>query len=199
MIARLAKDARGATIVEFALIAPAFALMLMGAFDVGYDLYLRAAIQGIVQKTARDSGLEGALEAGATDVIDQKVRDQVRGLAANANISISRRFYRTFSQAAAARAETFTDTNNNGRCDAGEPYEDANGNQLWDADGGDQGQGGAKDKVVYTVTVTYVRLLPLWKMIGDTSSNTIRATTVLANQPYGDQSSYGATVVRNCP
>lgn len=199
MMRRLREDRRGATLMEFGLIAPTFALMLMGAFDVSYELWMRAVVQGIVQKTARDSGLESSLEANATTTIDAKVRNQVLALARNANVTFSRRFYRTFTEAAAAQPESWTDTDGDGRCDNGEPYEDENANLVWDADGGSEGQGGAKDKVVYTVTVTYQRTLPLWRMIGGSDTATIVATTVLANQPYGDQGNYGAAVVRNCP
>ena len=49
------------------------------------------------------------------------------------------------------------------------------------------GQGGAKDVVVYSVTVTYPRLFPVAKLIGLSENVKLNATTVLANQPYGDQ------------
>lgn len=194
----LSRDERGVTIVEFALVAPVLCLVLLGAFDISHTLYTRAALQGIVQKTARDSTLESSSVAAQQTALDNKVKDQVRALANNATIDITRRYYRTFSEAAAARAEVFTDTNSNGVCDAGEPYEDANRNNVWDKDGGDDGQGGAKDTTLYTVTMSYPRFFPIYNLVGGSNTTKLTASTVLRNQPYSDQASYGAAQVRNC-
>lgn len=195
----LARDESGATIVEFAMVAPVLGFVLLGAFDVAHTLYTRAALQGVVQKTARDSTLESGLEAGAQSALDEKVKAQAKALANNATVTITRRFYRTFSDAAAASAETWTDTNSNGSCDAGEPYEDANFNNVWDKDGGNAGQGGAKDATLYTVEVSYPRMFPFYNLVGGSRTTRIAASTVLRNQPYGDQGAYGTPVVRNCP
>ena len=196
---RLPADSRGATVVEFAIVAPVMCALLMGAFDVSHTLYTQAALQGIVQKTARDSTLEASSETAAQALLDQKVRSQVVALYNSANVTISRRYYRSFAEAAAARAETYTDTNGNNTCDAGEPFEDVNGNNTWDRDGGNQGQGGAKDATLYTVTLTYPRVMPVAGFFGLGTTTTVSAKTILRNQPYGDQESYGPMVVRNCP
>lgn len=195
----LRRDESGATVVEFAMVAPVLGLVLLGAFDVAHTLYTRAAMQGVVQKTARDSTLESGADATAQTALDDKVRAQVKALANNATITINRRFYRTFSDAAAARAEDWTDTNGNGVCDGSEPYQDANRNNSWDRDGGNAGQGGAKDATLYTVTASYPRIFPLYNLVGGSRTTTITASTVLRNQPYGDQGSYGTSQVRNCP
>ena len=195
----LVRDEAGATIVEFAIVAPVLGLVLLGAFDVAHSLYTRAVLQGLVQKTARDSALESGAGAAAQTALDTRVKNQAKAMANNAEVTVTRRFYRTFTDAAAARAETWTDTNENGTCDGSEPYEDANRNNNWDADGGDAGQGGAKDATLYTVSVSYPRMFPLYNLIGGSRTTTITASTVLRNQPYADQGSYAAMVVRNCP
>lgn len=195
-MARLRDDRRGAAATEFAIVAPVLCLLIVGTFDIGHSLYMRSVLQGIVQKTARDAGLEAGL--GNDKVIDAKVERQVLALANNADVKFSRRFYRTFSDAAAARAEPFTDTNGNGKCDAGEPYEDQNNNNVHDADGADDGQGGAKDSVLYTVSVNYPRMFPLANFIGISDRTKIEAAMILANQPYGDQGNYGAVKVKYC-
>jgi len=199
VLRRLIDDARGATMVEFAFVAPVMVLTLLGAFDVAHTLYMRSVLQGVVQKVGRDSALEGNDEVSAQTAIDDKVRAQVRALANNATITITRRFYKTFTRAAAAQAETWTDTNANLRCDAGEPYEDANLNSTWDADGGNAGQGGAKDAVLYTVAVTYNRMFPLYNLVNASKTTRVTAATILKNQPYDEQANYGAPVTRNCP
>jgi Flp pilus assembly protein TadG len=198
-IAALVRDRRGSTIIEFAIIAPVMGLLLLGAFDTAHSLYMRSVLQGIVQKVARDSALESGTDTDQQTLLDDKVRASVRAIANNATVTITRRFYRTFSDAAAAQAEAFTDTNHDGTCDQGEPYQDENLNNVWDSDGGDAGQGTAKDRTVYTVSLSYPRFFPLYKVIGGSNTTRISAATVLENQPYGDQAAYAAPVVKNCP
>ncbi|OYY72153.1 TadE/TadG family type IV pilus assembly protein [Sphingomonas sp. 28-63-12] len=199
LLSALANDRRGSSVVEFGFVAPALCLVLVGAFDTGHSLYMRAVLQGIVQKVARDSTLETNTTTDQQDLLDAKVRASVRAIANNATINITRRYYRTFSLAASAQAEAWTDTDGNGTCNNNEPFQDANLNGSWDADGGDSGQGGAKDKTLYTVSVSYPRFFPLWRFIGGSNTTRISAATVLANQPYNDQGSYGTPTVGHCP
>ena len=199
VLGRFRRDNRAATAVEFAIVAPVMCLVIIGASDMAHNLYTRGVLQGVVQKTARDATLESSTDAQAQATLDNKVRAQVYALASNATVDIKRRYYRTFSQAAAAQAEPWTDTDHNGTCNAHEPYQDNNNNAVWDADGGNSGQGGAKDRTLYTVTVTYPRLFPIDGLIGGSDTVKLVATTVLENQPYDDQGTYGAATVKNCP
>lgn len=196
---KIVGDKRGSALTEFAIVAPVLALTLVGSFDAAHSLYMKASLQGVVQKAARDAALQTGGDANEQAIIDNKVRVQVLALANNANIQISRRFYRTFSSAAAAQAEPWTDTDLDGRCNNGEPFQDNNQNGTWDADGGDEGQGGAKDRTLYTVQVSYPRFFPLYKFIGGSSTTRISASTILQNQPFADQAAYGAPTVGNCP
>lgn len=187
-------NASGATLTELGLLIPVLALLLAGSLDIGHTLYMRAVLQGAVQKSARDSGLESGGEAAKQIALDTKVRNQVHRLASKADIVITRRSYRSFTKAAAAQAELLTDTNGNGKCDNGEPFDDRNGNGVRDADGGNSGQGGAKDSTLYTVTVTYPRMFPIDGFINVPHTNTVKAATIMANQPYGDQGTDTAKV-----
>ena len=201
-IAHLRRDEAGATIIEFAIISPVMCLLLVGGMDIAHSLYTRAVLQGVVQKIGRDATLESGLTSATQATLDNRVRNQAKALANNATVVITRSYFRTFSHAAAERFEPFSDTNGNGTCDPpqgstpGEPYEDTNNNGRWDASGGNNSQGGAEDAVVYTVTMSYPRMFPLYKMIGGSNTATVKATTVLRNQPYADQA---VSPVRNCP
>jgi len=197
----LASDTRGVTIVEFAIVAPVLGLILLGAFDVAHTLYMRAALQGVVQKAARDLTLESGLVTANQNTLDDKVKAQVKALANNGTVSITRQYYRSYEHAAASRFEPWTDTNNNGTCDGpvggtpGEPYEDTNGNNRWDGTGGNLSQGGAKDAVLYTATITYPRFFPFYNLAGGSRTTKVVASTILRNQPYGDQA---MPTVKNC-
>ncbi|MEO5939194.1 MAG: TadE/TadG family type IV pilus assembly protein [Sphingomonas sp.] len=178
----LRRDTRGATIVEFALVSPVMILMMMGLGDMGYQVYAQSILNGAMQKAARDSAIQGG--ANATAIIDGKVSAMVRNIAKNATISFTRKNYDSFS---VIKPEPFVDTNGNGVRNTGECYTDINANNQWDADPGENGQGGANDVTVYTATVTYPHLFPVTGLFGWPSTQTITASTLLKNQPYASQ------------
>jgi Flp pilus assembly pilin Flp len=181
--ASLARDNRGVTAVEFALIAPALLMVLLGLFDNGYNLYISSVLHGAAQKAARDSTIEGAETKGLA--IDDSVRSAVHNVVPGAQVTFDRRAYRDYSDI--NRPEDFTDVDHDGACDNNEPFEDLNGNGIWDSDPGTDTMGGARDAVLYTVTVTYPRAFPLMHLIGVPNTVTAQTKTVLRNQPYGTQ------------
>ena len=93
-------------------------------------------------------------------------------------------------------AEEFTDDNEDGLCNNNEVYADANGNGQWDTNRGEQGIGGARDAVLYTAVVEYDRLFPMYELAGMPQKVTLRASTVLRNQPNDEQDLNVET--RNC-
>ncbi len=170
----------GATAVEFALVLPVLVSVLMGLFDMGYNMWATTILQGAVQQAARASTMESA--TGQTATIDAKVKTQVQQLVPSATLAFKRKAYTNFANVASP--EDYVDTNANGACDNGEAFEDANGNGMWDADRGVNGQGGARDAVLYTATMTYPRVFPMASLVGLPSTVTATAKTVLRNQPY---------------
>tara|TARA_R100000406_G_C3077136_1_gene115862 strand:- start:197 stop:793 length:597 start_codon:yes stop_codon:yes gene_type:complete len=180
---RLRRDTRGSTIVEFAIIAPSFMILLMGVFDLGQAVYLRAVMNGAMQEAARDSTLESGPTAEAA--IDGMVETRVQHVLRSAELSFDRKSYYDFTDI--ERAEAINDDNANGECDAGETFEDENGNGSWDSDVGSAGFGGARDITMYTVTATYDKLFPLYGLLGLPQEAQIEMSTVLKNQPYAQQ------------
>lgn len=191
----LRRDKKGATLVEFALIAPTFLLMLMGTFDLGYTIFLRATLTGVVLDAARESTLETA--PNAQNTIDASVTRRIREINSAANVSFDRKNYFDFTDV--RRSEIITnDINGDGVCDPGESFQDENGNFTWDADVGQSGIGGAQDVVLYTVNVNYDRLFPFYNFIGASQNATMSYSTILRNQPYGGQVQNTTTQVATC-
>lgn len=184
-MARIVRNEDGVTAVEFALIAPALALVLVGLFEMGYSVYANTMLQGAIQRAARKSTVEGA--ASQVTAIDNAVKAEVLPVVPDATLTFKRKFYANFSDVRVP--EDYKDLNKNGVCDDGEPFEDANGNGILDPDRGSDGVGGARDAVLYTVTMTYARKFPLASLIGMPSTITNKAETVLRNQPYDLQKS----------
>ncbi|HYD24257.1 MAG TPA: TadE/TadG family type IV pilus assembly protein [Croceibacterium sp.] len=182
-LSALARDRRGATVVEFALIAPALLMILLGLMDLSYNLYTSTVLEGAIQKAARDATLEGAEARGLA--IDNRVRAVVGDIVPGGTVAFDRRAYIDFSDI--NRPEDFTDVNADGLCNEGEPFEDVNGNGLWDEDRAKADMGGARDAVLYTVRVSYPRAFPVMGLLGFDPDVTAQARTVLRNQPYGTQ------------
>ena len=193
-IPRVNSDQEGATLVEFAMIAPVFFLMLMGLFDFGFQIYAQSVVQGAVHSAARDTSLENG--AGKLAAIDEAVTRQVVRIAPGSNITFERKNYASFSDI--GRAEDFVDTNGNSKCDNGEAFEDINRNKVWDADRGATGVGGARDAVLYTASARFDRLFPFYAMIGLPPQSIVTGQTVLRNQPYQEQGARDP-VVETCP
>lgn len=194
-IRNLKKDELGAALVEFAFVAPVLILLVMGILDVGHRIYATAILQGSIQKAARDASLDdGSANAGAIDTRVKELMLPVIQAEPVSDFEFERQNYSSFSDV--GQPEDFTDTDGDGLCNNGEPYDDLNGNDSWDADRGADGQGNARDAVLYTVTVTYPRLFPMAGLIGLPQDETIQASTVVRNQPFGEQSARGE--IKNC-
>lgn len=180
---RLARDCSGATLIEFALLAPALIVLLLGLFEMGYNYYTQAQLQGAVQRAARESSTQSANSNHAQ--VDANVAEAVHYIAPGATLKFSRKAYSSFSDV--HRAEDYDDLNKDNVCNDGEPFEDANGNGLWDSDRGAIGGGGARDAVLYVVDVTYNRAFGAARFFGASDTFTTQAVTVLRNQPWDGQ------------
>ncbi|WP_172835898.1 TadE/TadG family type IV pilus assembly protein [Porphyrobacter sp. CACIAM 03H1] len=175
-------DVSGATIVEFAVVAPVFLGVLMFIFDIAYLVYARAQLTGLVNAVGRASTLETANDETRSDM-DARLTEQMRELVPHGEVEFERVSFNNYGLAQ-ARAEPFVDTNDSNDCDAGESFLDLNGNGRHDLDGARVGGGGARDVVIYTVTLTYDRLFPVSALIGLDPSVEVQAQTLLKNQPF---------------
>ena len=183
VLRRLRGNRQGSTIVEFAIVAPVMLMLIMGMSELMYQTYVQAILNGTIQKAGRDSAIQGSVENAAA--IDDSVKRAIRDVAKTAVIPKPvRKSYGSYS---IIKPETYNDDNHNNVHDAGECFQDVNGNGRWDADPSNAGQGGASDVTKYTVTVTYPRLFPVWNLFGWSRTQTISAFTLLKNQPYASQ------------
>jgi hypothetical protein len=190
----LARDAQGATLPEFAIVLPTFLVLLFGIYDVGQMIYAQSVLQGAMQDAGRDAGLESG--PNQLEDIEDYVKAQTKPIVfGNPTYTIARQNYKEFKDV--GRPEDFTDSNDNETYDSEECFWDENDSGEWEGDVGKAGVGGAKDVNVYTATVEYDRVFPLWKLIGLSDKATISASTSLRNQPYGPQSA--RTKKQICP
>lgn len=177
---RLRTDARGVTVIEFALVTPVLAVLMLGMFDLMYQRYIQSVLDGALIKAGRDSAIESNASEKAGDAMDATVQRLVRTVAVNAKFQSQRLSYASFGL---VKPEPFTDRDGDGVRDPKECFDDINGNGVWDADPGVKSQGGANDVTKYTMWVTYPRLFAASAFFGS-ATKTISSTTILKNQPY---------------
>ena len=190
---RLARDERGATIIEFALVLPVMLTLIMGLGELTYQQYVQSVLTGAVQKAGRDSTIQGAVNQ--TGQIDATVMSQVTQVAKDATFDSKRSSYANFT---AVAPEPFTDTAGTGVFDATKDcFTDLNNNSTWDTDPGANGQGSANDVAVYTIHIYYQRLFPVAALFGMSNTAKLTGTTILKNQPWAAQNAY--TPKQICP
>lgn len=181
---RLRQDEDGATLTEFAIVAPVLILMVMGIFDMAHSQYTAALMNGALQKAGRDLTLQSA-GVNESD-IDAEVQAQIRSVVpGSATVELVKLSHAEFEDI--GEEEEYTDDNGDGVCNNGEPFIDANDNGQWDPNRGAVGIGGARDAVLYTVNVSYDRLFPMAGLAGLSEQVQLSASTVLRNQPFADQ------------
>lgn len=183
---RLLGDRSGVTLVEFAFVGPVLIIMIMGIFDMAHTQYTNALLEGAMQKAGRDMTLESAGSQQAIN--DARVRAQVVNvLPAGAEVEFERLSHFDFSDIGEPEEVIEPAATANRRCDPGERFIDENDNSRWDADRGQEGNGGARDAVLFTAIVRYDRLFPMYELIGMSDQVTLQASTVLRNQPFDEQ------------
>lgn len=183
----LTRDTRGVTLVEFALVAPVFLMMIIGLLDIGQMIYGKSVLNGAVEAAARASSLETGDTAAADAIVNARIAPILPGV----KVDSKRTSY--FDFADIGRAEQWNDADRSGDCNDGEAYTDENGNGAWDKDIGVSGNGGANDVVLYTVTATYEPLFKVPFMPQAWVERSLESTAIRKNQPFATQADYSST------
>lgn len=179
---RLWGDARGATLVEFAMIILPLSMTLLGLTDLGYRAYVSSVVEGTLHRAARMATVGDKTGAQIDTFVTQQLAKFTNGSAP----VITKTNYYEFSGVGKPE-KLITDTIPLGSWNAGDCYQDLNGNGRWDSVAGRDGLGGSDDIVFYQVSLSYPRLVPMGKLLGWADSQTITANTVMRNQPYSRQ------------
>jgi Flp pilus assembly pilin Flp len=187
-LSQFREDHRGASILEFALVAPVLLTLIMGTIELGYIALVRSTLESAVRDAARMGITGGTLPNMSRDaMVQRRIRDSVDFFSDDGDVRICRRSYA--SVANINQPEPFTDGNSNGRYDIGESYGDTNGNGQWDADMGVAGLGGPGDVVVYDVRFEMPLLFEFFSgVLGQSDRITLQSSAVARNEPWAQQS-----------
>ncbi len=187
----LGQDERGVSAVEFGIIALPLCICLMGFMDLGYQLYVRAVLQGSLNDVARAASVESPRFGDTRQELQVRVQtaltSQMNELARGSTLVVQVKNYQDFTGVGRPEKLT-TDKDSDGRYDAGDDcWQDSNPNRSFDTDQGRTGFGGADDIVFYNVNFSMPRLFPMAGLLGASSRYSIDAQTAVRNQPYANQ------------
>lgn len=177
------QDVRGATLVEFAIVAMPLIVMMMAMFDLGFREYISIQLAGALDQSARQVTVGTATNAAA---IKSSVTTQIKTILPGATVNVIPSSYDAFSKVGKPEPIT-TDTAPIGVYNKGDCFEDENGNGVWDSDSGLNGTGGSDDIVYYTAIVTYPEIVPMRRLLGWSATETVTGTAMMKNQPYASQ------------
>lgn len=178
----LARDTKGATLVEFAMVVLPLSMVLLGLTDLGYRVYVSSVVEGTLHRAARMATIGDKTSSEIDNFVKQQLARFTNGTAP----VITKTNYYDFSDV--GRPEKLViDTAPLGVWNSGDCYRDLNNNGRWDASAGRDGLGGADDIVFYQVSLSYPRLVPMGNLLGWADSQTITANTVMRNQPFAKQ------------
>jgi hypothetical protein len=175
------RDRRGAAAVQFALLAPALLLLVIGSFEVAITMFVAGTMESAVLAASR-YGVTGFTEDGVSreERIRDIILDRTQGFVDMDETTIRTLVYQSFDQI--GQPEPFTDDNGNGAHDAGEPFNDVNGNGEWDDDMGAAGLGGPGDIVLYEVEYETGALTELFRPIFGRIVH--HAAVAVRNEPF---------------
>lgn len=179
----LPRDVRGATLVEFGLIALPLCVVIMGIADLGYQSYLNAVTKGVLDRAARAASV-GSMSSSE---IDTFINNEMAAIVSkSATISTTKKSYYNFSRIGKPE-KILTDTAPVGTYNSGDCYEDANNNGIYDANTGANNLGSADDVVYYQINVTMPRLFPMANLLGWPSTQSATSSVIMRNQPWANQ------------
>ena len=184
-VRNLAADRRGATLVEFGIIAMPLCVLIMGIADLGYQTYLNAVTKGVLDRAARAASVGTMTSSQIDSFVDSEMAAIV---SKQATISKVKKSYYNFSRIGKPE-KILTDTAPIGTYNAGDCFEDVNNNGTYDTSTGATGLGAADDVVYYQVTVSMPRLFPMAKLIGLPETQTATSSVIMRNQPWANQAS----------
>lgn len=181
---KAARDESGATLSEFALIAPVLFFLMLGTFEFGTIMLTGSLMEGALRDASR-YGITGREEAeeDRLTTITRMVEERTLGLVDMAEADVEVLVYPNFGRI--GDGEPYVDGNGDGDYNSGETFTDENDNGVWDADIGQQGAGGGDDVVLYRILYQWPLMTPaLSDMIGTDGHFPMRASVAVRNEPW---------------
>jgi len=182
-------ERRGASALEFALLAPVLLLLLVGIVEYALVLFVQFSLDHAVGEAAR-FGITGRTLPGQDrmEAVRAVLRARLPALLEAEAVTIDTLVYPDFDSI--GRPEPFVDRNGNGTHDAGEPFTDLNGNGRWDEDMGVPGAGGPDDVVLYRARTRWRLISPLGPLLAPPDGVLeLESSVAVRNEPFPGEGS----------
>ena len=178
---RFLRNRRGASVIEFAFMAPLTITMLIGIIELGMLFLVSSSLENAVLASSR-FGITGNTTDGTTreEIIRDVIEQNTYGLVPMEEVTIDTIVYDNFSDI--GQPEPFADANGNGTFDTGESFTDVNGNGTFDTDVGLAGLGGPGDIVLYRIRYQIRSLTLLFDPFFTVIDHS--ATVAVRNEPF---------------
>lgn len=182
---RLRECRRGVTVLEFAIAAPVVFAMVAGVLELALVMFVMTLSEGALREASRFS-ITGFTPPGMTreERILEILGEHTIGLVDMTEATVTYKVYPSFNDI--GKPEPFTDNAPaNGSYDAGEAFQDINGNGQWDADMGAAGLGGPSEIVLYTIEFDWELMTPLVApFMGTNGKMTMQSSVAVKNEPF---------------
>ncbi|HUH04312.1 MAG TPA: TadE/TadG family type IV pilus assembly protein [Kofleriaceae bacterium] len=179
---RRAAEDGGKAAIEFAFVAPIFLGMIGAIMEFSGIMFIQALLEGSAREASR-YGITGFTTPGVSreDQIMAIIEQNTLGLIDLDQLQMTTLVYENFGDV--GQPEPFTDANDNDVYDAGEAFNDVNGNGAWDPDMGAAGLGGPGDVVVYQMSYDWDIIIPMFvPFFGE--SIRLNANIAVRNEPF---------------
>ncbi|MBN8544151.1 MAG: pilus assembly protein [Alphaproteobacteria bacterium] len=179
-------DNAGATIVEFALVAPVFFLLLMAIIEFGLIGFHQVAIESAVAATAREASLGKAAPGGdRVEYVRTHLRQKLRGLINSSQLQISASTVVSGGTTASPDICMDDPPRLGGPCEPPLIYEETNDIPGYQGADASVSLGNAGDVVEVRVLYPWRVQLPLMsRFFGNNGVFLITANTIVKNEPF---------------
>lgn len=184
LLTRFRRDRKGATAVEFAIIASVLMFLVMGIVELGLMMAAKGVLEDVVFSASR-VGKTGYAASGKTQAktINEAISKAAADYLDPGKIVVTSLAYDSYENI--GKPEPFTDLNRNGKRDPGEAFTDVNGNGTYDADQGKSGYGASSEILLYTATYNWpIHTFFLKKLLGAAGTVPLKTSIVVKNEPY---------------
>lgn len=181
---RLLGQAEGVSLIEFAILAPAFLLTVVGIMELSMIAFATSVLEGGLREAAR-FGITGLDPSNGTreQRIVEIINENGAGLVVIGQEHISTRTYANFTDI--GDPEPYVDLDGSGDYTAGEPFTDVNCSGFWEADMGGSGAGDGGDVVIYEVNYDYSLLTGMLRpFLGQDGKFPLSASVAVRNEPF---------------
>lgn len=184
----LRRDEEGATIIEFAIVAPVFFVLMLGVIEFGLIGFHQMALDSAVAATARQAslGISGSAPDRAT-YVRQEIASKMTGLINSSQLTVAANVV-SAGGVPGSPDICLEDANLprvGGPCPVGAPFQDVNGNGVYDGAVPPLSLGNAGDTVELVAYLPWRVTIPFMRdFFGSNGTLMLSAATVVRNEPF---------------